>query len=424
LGLIVVSGLLGNIFIVGINQLVDVEIDKINGKNFPIATGDLSWELGRDIVGFSLISGITMAYLQSMLWGHVVACMCMIGFVYSVPPIRLKRFAIPAALCIVLARGVLGTVGGALAYAEAMGKPLDDFALKHLKIFTTVMVVFTCVIAIMKDVPDVEGDMKENVVSLSVIFGPSRVSDICFGLVSGVYAWIIWLGISQGVIPVAFTHLFGLIWLWGRSVSSGPNDYGWIRRVAIHNYLNVIWPLFYYEFFAYLVPIGLEVFGFEIPNYSFTLVLGLEVGYVWLVEPNLELDANALAVIEQIRSKSGLDIASIHSNLRLKGINPALHESVLKENLVSEAAVEMAAALSMHSRLTRLPGKVYDNAKKLSILCGDWLLAKAVIALCETNSQQAIHEMGKSIASATSLNQEERIVDVIMAHAEIAKESS
>jgi len=423
---IVGSGLLANIFIVGINQLVDVEIDRINGKKLPIATGELSWELARDIVGFSLIGGVTLAFSESNFWGYIVSSMCVIGFAYSVPPIRLKRFAIPAAICIVLARGVLGTVGGALAYADAMGKPLDDFSMNHLKNFTIIMIVFTTVIALMKDVPDVEGDVKENVNSLSIVLGPQRVSDICFGLITGVQCWVAWVAISSSDSVLGFTHLVGLVWLWGRSISAPAkgSEYSQIRRIAMHNYLHVIWPLFYYEFFAYLVPIGLHVFQISIPNYSLSLVLGVELGYVWLVEPRLGLDTVAQVVVERISAKSGLDIASLHSNLRLKGTNPAVHGCIDESSLINEAAIEVSIALSMHSRITRLTGKAYSNAKKLGILCGDWLLAKAVVALCETKSQKAIHEMGKSIATATSVNTEEEIVDIIMAHANIAKESS
>ena len=425
LGTILSSGILANIFIVGINQLVDVEIDKLNGKKLPIATGELSWTTARDIVGFCLIGAVTVAYYESPLWGKVITCMCIIGFVYSVPPIRLKRFAVPAALCIVLARGVLGTVGGTLAYAHAMEHELDEFAINHLKNFTAIMIVFTTVIALMKDVPDVEGDVAENVRSLSVIIGPGRVSDICRGLIYGVYAWALFGGINSP--ESALMHLYGCIWLWGNTVKRhelGDQSYSAIRRVEMHNYLNVIWPLFYYEFVAYLVPVGLDMFEIDIPLYWFSLVLGVEIGYVLMHKPKVAVGSSKTALGEKIKSKSGLDIASMHENLGLKGCCPLDHSSVQSDDLVTEAAVEMTVALSMHSKLTRLTGKSYANAKKLAILCGDWLLSKAVVALAETKSQKVIGEMGRSIATATCVKSDEQIGDAIMIHAKIGKESS
>ena len=426
LGTILTSGIFANIFIVGINQLVDVEIDRVNGKKLPVATGELSWTTGRDIVGFCLIGAVTVAYYESTLWGHVVSCMCLIGFVYSVPPIRLKRFAVPAALCIVLARGVLGTVGGTLAYAHAMGHELDEFAMSHLRNFTSIMIVFTAVIALMKDVPDVEGDVAENVRSLSVIIGPGRVSDICRGLIYGVYVWAA-LGNIHTNPECAIMHLYGLVWLWGRTVTrhkSADKSYSAVRRIEMHNYLNVIWPLFYYEFLAYLVPVGLDMFKIEIPKYCFSLVLGAEVGYVLMNEPKIVSGSSEKGLREIIKKKSGLDIASLHKNLGLNGCNPLEHPSVTSDDLVTEAAVEMTVALSMHSKLTRLTGKSYANAKKLAILCGDWLLSKAVVALAATKSQKAIGEMGRSIATATCVSSDDQIGDAIMLHAAIAKESS
>lgn len=425
LGTILSSGILANVFIVGINQLVDVEIDQVNGKKLPIATGQLSWATGRDIVGFSLIGAVTVAYYESFFWGHVVSCMCLIGFLYSVPPVRLKRFAVPAALCIVLARGVLGTVGGALAYANAMDYDLDEFAIGHLKNFTTIMIVFTTVIALMKDVPDVEGDLEENVRSLSVILGPGRVSDICRGLIYGVYIWTIIGG--QNSLACGFMHLYGLTWIWGRTLKrheSSDQSYAAVKRIEMHNYLHVIWPLFYYEFVAYLAPVCLEMFSIDVPLYMFSLVLGLEFGYVVTNEPVLMESGLKNRLGEKIAKKSGLDIVSLHKNLGLKGTNPLMHPSAKDEDLVTEAAVEMTVALSIHSKLTKLTGKSYANAKKLAILCGDWLLSKAVVALAETKSQQAIGEMGRSIATATCVDSDEQIADVIMLHANIAKESS
>src|SRR5690348_15502058 len=38
-----------NVFIVGVNQLEDVEIDRVNKPYLPIAAGDLSWAAGRRI---------------------------------------------------------------------------------------------------------------------------------------------------------------------------------------------------------------------------------------------------------------------------------------------------------------------------------------------------------------------------------------
>src|SRR3954449_9199132 len=53
-----------NIFIVGINQLEDVEIDRINKPFLPIAAGDLSPAAGRRIVAVCAVVPLVLAVTQ------------------------------------------------------------------------------------------------------------------------------------------------------------------------------------------------------------------------------------------------------------------------------------------------------------------------------------------------------------------------
>ena len=391
LTLVLISGLLANVFIVGINQLVDVEIDKVNKKNLPLVTRELTWETGRRLTGRTLVLAIAIAFVQSRVWGLTISCMCVIGIVYSVPPLRLKRFAVPAALCIVLARALLGTIGGVYTYSEAMGKSVDEYMQSHLTRFTGILIAFTTVIALMKDVPDIEGDQKEGVRSLSVVWGPLAVSLICFTILSSMYVVVI----SLNVNPAAkFSHIYGLVWLHLSSKSGGT------KTIAMYNYFEVIWPLFYYEFFGYLAPIVLEQLEVPIDEYIgvFAFILGLEIAYLIKTRIGGGRCMIPCHVGLSIEKKSGINVASLINNLGLGGVEVSLGSS----HLITEAAVEMSTALCMHAKLTsKLAGKSYRDAKKLSILCGDWLLARAVITLCQTRNQAVIHDMGKSILAAS-----------------------
>ena len=379
--LVLVSGVSANVFIVGINQLVDVESDRVNGKNLPIATGQLAWTRGRDIVGISWVIAITVGFYQSFFWGEIISAMCVIGILYSVPPFRLKRFALPAALCIVLARALLGTVGGALTYMEAMEIELDSFTRIHLQWFTGIMTVFTTVIALMKDVPDIKGDKADGVNSLSVIAGAEVVSNICFVLLTLMYVAV---SMAFSSALCGLTHVGALIWLWG----SKSGD-------AMHDYFQVIWPLFYYEFIAFLAPIVL-------PNLSLIpmFVLGLEFGY-FVVRGRRDTKTAC------IDSETGIDMASAHRFLNIP-------ES---EEPVSTAASRMILGIGMHMKLSR--SSILD-VRKLGILAGDWLLAKAVLSLCETRSHAVIAEMGKAIMTATA-GPEKEIAKRISKHAKVAE---
>jgi homogentisate phytyltransferase/homogentisate geranylgeranyltransferase len=409
LTLVLVSGVLANVFIVGVNQLVDVEIDKTNEKTLPLVTGELTWECGRKITGRTLVLAVTLAFFQSTLWGLTISSMCLIGIVYSVPPCRLKRFALPAALCIVLARALLATIGGVYTYSVAMGKSVDEYMQYHLFTFTGILIAFTTVIALMKDVPDIEGDEKEGVRSFSVVWGPLVVSNICFAILSGAYIIVMSRNLENK--PTFFSHMYALVWL---NLARQP---GGTKAIAMHNYFNIMWPLFYYEFFAYLVPIALEQFHVHVECVEgFAFILGLEIAYLAAKTRNTITHVIPRQIIEEIERKSGLDIVSIQHNLRLKGSVSSSSGS----GSVTEAAVEMSLALGMHAKVAKLSTKAFRDAKRLAILCGDWLLARAVIALCETKNQATIHEMGKSIIAATR-RPETEIAQVISEYADKAK---
>ena len=116
-----------NLYITGLNQITDVEIDKVNKPNLPIPAGHLSPKRATIVVITSLILslGIGIAHpassngLNTALWASMI-----LGTMYSLPPIRLKRFPVFAAFCIVAVRGAVINAGffahaKAVAYAHS-----------------------------------------------------------------------------------------------------------------------------------------------------------------------------------------------------------------------------------------------------------------------------------------------------------------
>ena len=79
-----------------------------------------------------------------------------LGGIYSVPPIRTKKNAILAGLTIATVRGFLLNFGVYYAVKDAIGaafqwSPKVSFVARFMTIFATV-------IAVTKDLPDIEGD--------------------------------------------------------------------------------------------------------------------------------------------------------------------------------------------------------------------------------------------------------------------------
>ena len=110
-----VPSLLMNLYITGLNQITDVEIDKVNKPNLPIAAGDLSVPTASIVVVISLIVSLLLGIahpvlgtqgLNIALWGSMI-----LGTMYSLQPFRLKRFPLLAAFCIVAVRGTIINAG-------------------------------------------------------------------------------------------------------------------------------------------------------------------------------------------------------------------------------------------------------------------------------------------------------------------------
>src|ERR687890_1389808 len=68
-----VAALAVNVFIVGLNQLEDIEIDRINKPRLPLAAGDLSPAQGRVIVAAAAVLPAALALTQGWIETLAVA---------------------------------------------------------------------------------------------------------------------------------------------------------------------------------------------------------------------------------------------------------------------------------------------------------------------------------------------------------------
>ena len=106
-----VPSLFMNIYITGLNQIFDINIDKINKPYLPLASGALSFKQGLGIV----ISSLMLSFITSIsaAWPLKLTLLSsfLLGTIYSIPGFRLKRFPILAALCIIVVRGSIVNLG-------------------------------------------------------------------------------------------------------------------------------------------------------------------------------------------------------------------------------------------------------------------------------------------------------------------------
>ena len=238
----------GNVYIVGLNQLTDVEIDRINKPHLPLAAGEFSLRQGQWIIGFTGGLAILIAVLSGVWLLAVVTISLIIGTAYSLPPIRLKQFPFFAALCILTVRGVIVNLGLFLHFTQKFqGTELLNL---NIEILTLFILLFTIAIAIFKDVPDLEGDKKYNISTFTLILGKSTVFNISRSVITICYlgmvgAGILGLnGINSGFFMVY--HLILLVLMWWRS-----REVDLAQKSDITSFYQFIWKLFFLEYLLF-----------------------------------------------------------------------------------------------------------------------------------------------------------------------------
>lgn len=245
-----IAALAVNLYIVGLNQLTDVEIDRVNKPHLPLPSGRISAHDASRVVAVAGVLALGCSAAGGRWLLGTIATVFVMGTLYSLPPARLKRFPMVAALFIVLARGVIGNFGLWLTFAAALsGQP---YLPRHLVAFVGFMVGFMTVISLLKDAPDVEGDEKNDIRTFSVRAGPERVVAVAVSILSVFYVGMILLGMlgAPGLdgVRTALAHGILLAALHYSARQVDPRD-----RASVTGFYRRVWVLYYLEFGAYLM---------------------------------------------------------------------------------------------------------------------------------------------------------------------------
>ncbi|KAL6273220.1 hypothetical protein ACE6H2_023912 [Prunus campanulata] len=243
--------LCGNGYIVGINQIYDIKIDKVNKPYLPIAAGDLSVKSAWLLVVFFVVTGLLIV---GMNFGPFITSLYSLGLflgtIYSVPPFRMKRFPVAAFLIIATVRGFLLNFGVYYATRAALGLQFEWSS--PVAFITTFVTLFALVIAITKDLPDVEGDRKFQISTFATKLGVRKIAFLGSGLLLLNYVGSIF---AASFMPQAFrrslmipTHtILALSLIFQTWVLEQAN----YTKEAIAGYYRFIWNLFYAEYIIF-----------------------------------------------------------------------------------------------------------------------------------------------------------------------------
>ncbi|KAL9376179.1 hypothetical protein Peur_030299 [Populus x canadensis] len=189
-----VPSVLMNIYVVGLNQLFDVEIDKVNKPYLPLASGDFSMGTGVAIVSASLLASFAMGIMfQSPLLFSALL----------LPFLRWKKQAFLAATCIMIVRAIVVQLAFFVHMQKfVLGK--TTVVTRSLVFATAFMCFFSAVIALFKDIPDVDGDRDYGIQSFSVSLGQERVFWLCVNMLLLAYGAAVVVGASSTFLPSKF----------------------------------------------------------------------------------------------------------------------------------------------------------------------------------------------------------------------------
>ncbi len=155
-----------------LNQIYDLEIDRINKPKRPLPSGRLSLHEAWTFTILTYAVALVLAWFVEPGWRHecfwIVVVATIITVLYSAPPFRTKRLGIWANVTIAIPRGVLLKVAGWSSVKTIMGtEPWFIGAIFGL---------FLLGASTTKDFADMEGDARGGCRTLPIIYGVRRAA--------------------------------------------------------------------------------------------------------------------------------------------------------------------------------------------------------------------------------------------------------
>ncbi|XP_017256936.1 umbelliferone 6-dimethylallyltransferase, chloroplastic [Daucus carota subsp. sativus] len=237
------------IYVAGINQVFDVEVDKINKPYLPLVSGELSMGQGKAIVwasGFMCLAVAVMFKSPPLFFGNLTPFLLGTAYSADLPYLRWKTKPTLAALSIAALYGLSVNLGVFCHMQKyVLGRPL--VLTKSLGFTVTFFTLFSVVIALSKDIPDVRGDLAFGNPTFSVKYGRKKVFSVCLAILLTAYGSGIVIGASSSflicklVSVIGHSTLASVLLLRANSLDLDDDE-------ATQSFYMFIWKLFYVEY--------------------------------------------------------------------------------------------------------------------------------------------------------------------------------
>lgn len=155
------------------NNMADVGIDAVSNPSRPLVASAISLRAYRAAAVLLLAVALLCAFAVSAIAGFLVALFIGNYFIYSMPPLRLKRVPLFSKLVILINSAGLAMAGfSAFTVLDAAGVARFAASLPALPFSTASMLFFALLLAAnFIDIKDYEGDKQEGINTLPVLLG-------------------------------------------------------------------------------------------------------------------------------------------------------------------------------------------------------------------------------------------------------------
>ncbi len=191
------------IFAIGVNDLADERIDAISNGKRPLPTGKL---VRADVIDGSIIF-LAFAMIGGYISGYwplfTIIAAAAVYYVYSVPPLRLKR--IPLLSSFLLSFATLAALFAGFFFIDA-NKLVADMP---IRVVALVIICLTLALNF-KDIKDIEGDRADSIWTIPVLFGEKKGKRIVGAMLGASFLAVpVVLGVRLLMVPSAVAALFG-----------------------------------------------------------------------------------------------------------------------------------------------------------------------------------------------------------------------
>ncbi len=153
---------------VHVNDIVDIEIDKISNTNRPLVKDQISSSQMQEIGNIWLFAALLGAWSAGFYPFYMCLVYVSASYIYSSPPLRLRRF--PLAPSFLIGVACLATILAGFFFVST-NKQIQTFP-----ILLSIGIVIMVTLAInFKDIKDIEGDRKNGIITLPILFGQRGV---------------------------------------------------------------------------------------------------------------------------------------------------------------------------------------------------------------------------------------------------------